>query len=714
MAGDREGVPAGEAVLQRVVVACLFVAALAAPGAAAAAAPAGPMPSLTPAATDRLWHRLVDHREHAPRATLDDCRPARVVVYAQTDWLRVATLLAQNASPCAQYYVSVPPIATNKAQPRGAQAAKIRALGANFHALAEINWNGWNRWVTTNQSNWAQAGIVARQRMAAAGYDVAAGDTWAVNELTTAVRKNTGVSRQNVRDFLRGLYEGDGTAPQVKGVVFAIGTGQTGFDPSAYKATLESWFEDAGFWGDVAAYVSDWGQEVYGDVRAYAVSGATPQQRRDALVQYLAAPLALARSAPATAGSAATTVLDGLYLPLGNAAWAWRSAYGWTQVPVEQMQDYVSAQVYAQRALASSIAAPVDRIGFAWAPSNTLGLGRNDFTRQSASLLQRLGQAIRDSAATIDPADPGIGACGPAGQPSWCSTIVGGAVFTTAWADFATWTPSSVAFTTQPFAVAAGAASAPLTLQLQTGSTPTTATVPTAIALASSSASGVFATSPAGPWTPTLNLTLLPGQGTATFYYEDTLAGTPTITATVPGQPGATQTETVTPGPPVSLTVTAPTRSVLQTGRLSVAGTAKDQYGNSFPVAPTWSVVPAVLGTVVTSDGASTFVPGHAGGRGRIVATVGGVTGWMSVNVVLPPPRVVSATSRFVRGHLVATVVVRRGTLPARGVALTVRVRKGSSPVALVHGRTDKTGRFVWRSKSSKLPHGHYVVSAKL
>jgi hypothetical protein len=34
--------------------------------------------------------------------------------------------------------------------------------------------------------------------------------------------------------------------------------------------------------------------------------------------------------------------------------------------------------------------------------------------------------------------------------------------------------------------------------------------------------------------------------------------------------------------------------------------------------------------------------------------------------------------------------------------------------VALVHGRTDKTGRFVWRSKSSKLPHGHYVVSAKL
>jgi hypothetical protein len=208
-------------------------------------------------------------------------------------------------------------------------------------------------------------------------------------------------------------------------------------------------------------------------------------------------------------------------------------------------------------------------------------------------------------------------------------------------------------------------------------------------------------------------LTLQPGQGTATFYYEDTVAGTPTITATVPGQPGATQTETVTPGAPVSLTVTAPTRSVLQTGRLSVAGTAKDQYGNSFPVTPAWSVVPAVLGSVVTENGAATFVPGHAGGRGRIVATVGGVTGQLPVDVVLPPPRVVSATSRFVGGHLVATVVVRRGTLPGRGVALTVRVRKGSSPVALVHGRTDSSGRFVWRSKG-KLHRGHYVVSARL
>jgi hypothetical protein len=701
-------------VFQRVVVACLVAAALAAPGAAAAATgPGEPVPSLTPAATDRLWHRLVDHHEHAPRAGRDDCRPARVVVYAQTDWLRAATLLAQSASPCADYYVSVPPIATNKSQPRAGQAARIRALGSNFHALAEINWNGWQQWVRSNESNWAQAGIVARQRMAAAGYDVSAGDTWAVNELTTAVRKNTGTSRQNVRDFLRGLYTGDGTTPAVKGIVFAIGTGQTGFDPSAYKAALESWYQDAGFWSDVASYVSDFGQEVYGDVRAYAVSGATPQQRRDALVQYLAAPLTLARAAPPTAGVAATNVLNGIYLPLAGAAWAWTSAYGWTSVPVAQMQDYVSAQVYAQRALSSAIASPVDRIGFAWAPSNTLGLSGNDFTQQSAALLQRLGQAIRDSAATVDPADPGIGACGPAGQPTWCTTAVSGAAFTTAWGDFASWTPSSIAFSTQPFSIAAGTPSAPLTLQLVTGSTPTTAITATTVTLSTSSGHGGFATAPTGPWTPTLDLILQPGQGTATFYYEDTLAGTPTISAAVAGQPAATQTETITPGPAVSMSVTSPTRSVLQTGRLSVSGTARDQYGNTFAVAPAWSVVPAVLGRVVTTSGASTFVPGQAAGRGRIVATYNGITGQLPVNVVLPPAKVVSATSRFVGGHLVATVIARRGTLPARHVALTVRIRKGSSPVATVTGRTDASGRFTWRSKS-KLHRGRYVVSARL
>ena len=153
-----------------------------------AAAPT-PVPSLTPAATHRLWERLASRPQ--PLARTADCRPARAIFYAATDWLRLATNLAQNASPCAQYYVTVPPLTSDKSQPRPGQAAQIRALGPNFHALAEISFAGWTRWVGSNASDWFTAGVTARQRMAAAGYDVTAGDTWAMNE--GAVNQDSGM-----------------------------------------------------------------------------------------------------------------------------------------------------------------------------------------------------------------------------------------------------------------------------------------------------------------------------------------------------------------------------------------------------------------------------------------------------------------------------------------------------------------------------------------
>ena len=79
----------------------------------------------------------------------------------------------------------------DKTQPRADQAWRIRALGPAFHALAEINVTGWTAWVATTGSSWYAAGVEARRRMAAAGYDVAAGDTWALNELSSAVRQGT-------------------------------------------------------------------------------------------------------------------------------------------------------------------------------------------------------------------------------------------------------------------------------------------------------------------------------------------------------------------------------------------------------------------------------------------------------------------------------------------------------------------------------------------
>ena len=193
--------------------------------------------------------------------------------------------------------------------------------------------------------------------MAAAGFDAAAGDTWAMNELSSAVRTGAGNARRNALDFLHGLAS-DGT----KGVVFAAGVGQGGTNLTPYKVNLQDWLQDGGFWSEAAAYVSDFAQENYGDIRTYAVGGSTPAQRRDAMAQYLGHELALANAGPGATASA-RALLNTTYVSFGNAAWAWASAYGWTAAPSDTMQDFVSGQIDAARAFAASVSAPATRRG---------------------------------------------------------------------------------------------------------------------------------------------------------------------------------------------------------------------------------------------------------------------------------------------------------------------------------------------------------------
>lgn len=79
------------------------------------------------------------------------------VFYAQTDRLRLATKLAANATPCAQYFVSVPRLAGDKTTLRSGQAWWIRALGPSFHALADVNFTAWYSRVTANSSTFYAA-----------------------------------------------------------------------------------------------------------------------------------------------------------------------------------------------------------------------------------------------------------------------------------------------------------------------------------------------------------------------------------------------------------------------------------------------------------------------------------------------------------------------------------------------------------------------------
>jgi hypothetical protein len=455
----------------------------------ASARPTPVVPSLEPAATAKLWQQLVERPRRPNASRQAACRPLRAIFYAQTDWLRLATRLAAQASPCAQYYISVPPLAAAKTTLRNGEAAKIRALGPNFHALAEINWVGWQTWVAQNSSTWFEAGVEARRRMAAAGYDVSKGDTWAVNEFPSSVRTGAGSDRQNARDLVRGLFNGDGGA-DTKGTVFIIGVGQSVLDTMLYQTNLQNWFGDSGFWADMTAYVADWSQEVYGDYRRVGVSGAPPQLRRDQLNDYLQHQIFLARAAP-PAIEPGRTFIQTTSSPLANAAWSWASSYGYTAIPFDQMESFVSEQVYALRSFSAVSGQPQDHWGFAWAPRNP-GLTNTDYVNQSRAILDRLGAAIRDSGQQTNPADPGIEAC--AGT---CNAAVPGATFTQVWKSFRAWTQPVLTFTSAPQSLAAGAPSGPIALALlnATGAVQP-AQAPITITLRSSSPRGQFSLAP--------------------------------------------------------------------------------------------------------------------------------------------------------------------------------------------------------------------------
>jgi hypothetical protein len=315
----------------------------------------------------------------------------------------------------------------------------------------------------------------------------------------------------------------------------------------------------------MSAYVSDWSQELYGDVRNYAVPGSSLAARRDSLDDYLQHELVLAHAAPQTA-STARAFLDSSYSPLANAAWAWDAAYGWTNVAYELMQQYVSAQTYALRHAGTG---SLDRFGFAWSPKNLNALPSGEFTAQTGVILDRLAAAIHDSAEALDATDPGVEACGPLGQNTWCGGDVQGSWFNDGWKSLAVWSPSRLAFTSAPQALVAGLTSQPITVEYQTSTgIALAAGVPLTVEVASSSPGGTFAATTDGPWLPSLTLSVASGSAATSFYYRDTNAGEATLTATAAGKTGGSQVESVSlpdTTPPETTLASAPAGAVAST-----------------------------------------------------------------------------------------------------------------------------------------------------
>lgn len=372
------------------------------------------------------------------------CIPTDVVFYAQSDWVRVAQLMRENMSACASYYVSIPPIVADKTKPRGpVQAGLIRELGPNFHAMNDINVAAWTTWVAADPGRtWHGAGVEARHRMddpAVGGFDPAAGDVWALNELSSAVRQGAGLSRQNMRDFVHGLYDGDG-GPAMKGLVWVAGISQGTTFLDTYRNNVRNWLQDGPFWGDMAQYVRFFSQEVYGRVDRWGVPGTTPQERLPATADFLEHFGNFAAGGAYVLGD--TSAYFGFAnAPTGNAAWP-TPAYEWPLPPVEYTvaAGYTAAQVHAFRH--DQAGRDGDQVfGFAWNPAN-LGAPNviPDFVNKTAFILRRVAAAVHASDAPST-TEPGVAACGV--DLSWCAGDVAGASFQPGWLGFHDWTQPS-------------------------------------------------------------------------------------------------------------------------------------------------------------------------------------------------------------------------------------------------------------------------------
>src|SRR5207245_1265250 len=95
----------------------------------------------------------------------------------------------------------------------------------------------------------------------------------------------------------------------------------------------------------------------------------------------------------------------------------------------------------------------------------------------------------------------------------------------------------SLAFQSTAQTLIAGTASAAINVQLLSGGgAPQPASSPVNVTLSSSSSGGTFATSTSGPWSGTLTVTVSTGNSSSpSFYYQDTRAGSPTLTAVASG-----------------------------------------------------------------------------------------------------------------------------------------------------------------------------------
>ena len=156
------------------------------------------------------------------------------------------------------------------------------------------------------------------------------------------------------------------------------------------------------------------------------------------------------------------------------------------------------------------------------------------------------------------------------------------------------------------------------------------------MSLASSSASGGFAATSNGPFTRTLAVTIPVGSTTSpAFYYEDTVAGAPVLTASAGFVSAVTQSETVNPGLLARISLSPTGATLVEGASQALVATAYDRYTNQVVAgfAPSWSATFGG-GTFAPDKGVSTtFTAPNVPANGSITANQTGIQAAASVTV---------------------------------------------------------------------------------
>jgi hypothetical protein len=141
----------------------------------------------------------------------------------------------------------------------------------------------------------------------------------------------------------------------------------------------------------------------------------------------------------------------------------------------------------------------------------------------------------------------------------------------------------------------------------------------------------------------------------ASFYYSDTRAGQPVLTASASGYNNATQTETVSPGALATIAVSPTSAQVRVGGHVSLSAAGQDRYGNSVSVTPTWSASPA-LGSFAPNPGNPTTFTAGAAGSATVTATVGSISAKVSVTVTTKKHTQLAARAKAARVAMLGRV----------------------------------------------------------